>query len=65
MNLLYLELSGLFRELEALMNEHLEFEDQDLVLDFYFQVRDFLYVHDRLTITTGSIPGCWRTAAFG
>ena len=47
-NLLYLELSGLFSELEAFMNEHLEFGDRDLVLDFYFQVRDFLYVHDRL-----------------
>ena len=47
-NLLYLELSGMFGELEAFMNEHIEFEDRDLVLDFYFKVRDFLYVHDRL-----------------
>lgn len=47
-HLLALELMKLFGELEAFMNDNGEFEDRDLVLDFYFQLRDFLYVHDRL-----------------
>ena len=47
-NLLYLHLSAMFGELETFMNENMEFPDRDLVLDFYFQARDFLYVHDRL-----------------
>ncbi len=46
-NLLALSLMSMFGELETFMNEHVEFEDRDLVLDFYFKVRDFLYVHDR------------------
>lgn len=47
-NLLALSLMTMFGELEAFLNENNEFEDRDLILDFYFQVRDFLYVHDRL-----------------
>ncbi len=47
-NLLSLNLMSMFAELETFMNEHAEFADRDLVLDFYFRVRDFLYVYDRL-----------------
>lgn len=47
-HLLALELMKLFGELEGFMNDHGEFKDRDLVLDFYFKLRDFLYVHDRL-----------------
>ncbi|MBS5285164.1 MAG: ATP-dependent DNA helicase, partial [Clostridiales bacterium] len=47
-HLLVLELMKLFGELEGFMNDHGEFKDRDLVLDFYFKLRDFLYVHDRL-----------------
>ncbi len=37
----------MFGELEAFMNEHLEFEDRDLVLDF------FLRSETSCTCTTG------------
>lgn len=47
-NLLALQIMSMFGELENFMNENVEFADRDLVLDFYFAVRDFLYVHDRL-----------------
>lgn len=47
-NLLALNLMSMFGELELFMNEHIEFADRDLVLDFYFQVRDFLYVYHQL-----------------
>ncbi|MGN0373717.1 MAG: ATP-dependent DNA helicase [Enterocloster sp.] len=47
-SLLALDLMSMFGELEGFMNDHGEFPDRDLVLDFYFQVRDFIYVHDRL-----------------
>ena len=47
-NLLALQLMTMFGELESFMNENVEFGDRDLVLDFYFAVRDFLYVYDRL-----------------
>ena len=30
------------------MDQYLEFEDRDLVLDFYFALRDFLYIQERL-----------------
>ena len=33
---------SLFGELETYMDEHREFEDRDLVLDLYFQLRDFI-----------------------
>ena len=47
-NLLALSLMSMFGVLETFMNEHPEFTDRELVLDFYFWVRDFLYVYDRL-----------------
>lgn len=34
--------SGMYAQMEEFMEENPEFEDRDLVLDFYFQVRDFL-----------------------
>ena len=39
-------LMSLFGELEVFMEEHREFEDRDLVLDFYFQLRDFLNIFE-------------------
>lgn len=45
---LMLHIRPLFEELEKYLDEHLEFEDRDLVLDFYFNLRAFLYVQDRL-----------------
>ena len=47
-NVLALNLMTMFGELETFMNENIEFTDRDLVLEFYFAVRDFLYVYDRL-----------------
>ena len=47
-NALALNLMTMFGELETFMNENIEFPDRDLVLEFYFAVRDFLYVYDRL-----------------
>ena len=41
-------LMTLFGEMEMFMDEHREFEDRDLVLDFYFQIRDFLYIFDTM-----------------
>ncbi|MGI5947578.1 MAG: ATP-dependent DNA helicase [Lachnospiraceae bacterium] len=45
---LMLHIRPLFEELEKYLDEHPEFEDRDLVLDFYFNLRAFLYVQDRL-----------------
>ncbi len=39
---------SLFGALETYMDEHREFEDRDLVLDFYFQLRDFLGIFDTM-----------------
>ena len=39
---------SLFGELETFMEEHREFEDRDLVLDFYFRLRDFLNVFESM-----------------
>lgn len=47
-NLLALNLMSMFGELEQFMNENVEFADRDKVLEFYFSVRDFLFVHDRV-----------------
>ncbi len=47
-NLLALSLLSLMGELDAFMNEQVEFSDREQVLEFYFQVRDFLAVYDRL-----------------
>ncbi len=45
---LMLHIRPLFEELEKYLDDHPEFEDRDLVLDFYFNLRAFLYVQDRL-----------------
>ena len=52
-NLLALSLVSLMGELDAYMNDHVEFEDRDQVLEFYFALRDFLAAYDRL-------DGCTR-----
>ncbi len=39
---------SLFGELETFMEEYREFEDRDLVLDFYFRLRDFLNVFESM-----------------
>lgn len=41
-------LSSLFALLETFMDEHREFENRDQVLDFYFVVRSFLNIYDRV-----------------
>lgn len=38
---------SLFGELEKFMENNPEFGDRDLVLDFYFSLRDFLNIYDR------------------
>ena len=45
-NHLVTTLMSLFGEMETFMEEHREFEDRDLVLDFYFQLRDFLNIFE-------------------
>ena len=47
-NLLELGLLSLMGELDSYMNERSEFPDRDKVLEFYFQVRDFLAACGRL-----------------
>ncbi len=37
-----------FGELETFMDRNPEFENRDMVLDFYFAVRNFLYVQEKL-----------------
>ena len=46
--LLALDLSAACEELDTYLNQHLEFTDRDLVLDLYFRIRDFLYIHERM-----------------
>ncbi len=46
-NLLALSLLSLLGELDTYMNDHVEFTDRDQVLEFYFQLRDFLAVYDK------------------
>lgn len=43
-----MELMTLFGELEKFMEENQEFQDRDQVLDFYFCVRNFLGIFDRV-----------------
>ena len=45
---LMLHIRPLFEELVKYLDDLPEFEDRDLVLDFYFNLRAFLYVQDRL-----------------
>lgn len=40
--------SGMYAQMEEFMEENPEFEDRDLVLDFYFQARDFLSVWEMM-----------------
>lgn len=47
-NHLVLQVMGIFSELEIFMEEYTEFADRDLVLDFYFQIRDFLSVFEQI-----------------
>lgn len=41
-------LNSLFALLETFMDEHREFENREQVLDFYFEVRSFLNIYDRV-----------------
>lgn len=45
-NHLAVQVMGMFAELDAFMEDHPEFEDRELLRDFYFQVRDFLSVFE-------------------
>lgn len=46
--LLALDLSAACEELDTYLNQHLEFTDRDLILNLYFKVRDFLYIHEKM-----------------
>jgi DNA excision repair protein ERCC-2 len=39
---------SLFGEMEKFMDIHRDFGDRDLVLDFYFALRDFIHIYERL-----------------
>lgn len=41
-------LNSLFAVFETFMDDHREFENRDQVLDFYFMVRSFLNIYDRV-----------------
>lgn len=45
---LSLSLTGLFSEMEKFLEDHREFEGRETVLEFYFTVRTFLSIYDRL-----------------
>lgn len=45
-NALVSVVQSLYGELETFMEENKQFEDRDLVLDFYFELRDFLMVFE-------------------
>lgn len=47
-NLFVQALMTLFGELETFMEENREFQDREQVLDFYFEVRNFLGIFDRV-----------------
>lgn len=47
-NSLMAVIQSLYGELEAFMEESREVEDRDLVLDFYFQLRDFLMTFESM-----------------
>ncbi len=47
-NALAAVLQSLYGELETFMEENRQFEDRDLVLEFYFELRNFLMVFDGL-----------------
>jgi len=45
---LTLALTGLFSELEKFLDEHREMAERETVLDFYFAVRNFLNIYERV-----------------
>ncbi len=45
-NHLILAVTAMFTALQKFMDENLEFQDRDLVLDFYFRIRNFLYIYE-------------------
>ncbi|MDO5418178.1 MAG: ATP-dependent DNA helicase, partial [Lachnospiraceae bacterium] len=47
-NHLALKVMEMFAELEVFMEEFPEFPDRDLLLDFYFQARDFIHVFEQM-----------------
>ncbi len=47
-NALAVLLNSLYGEMENFLDDNRQFEDRELVLDFYFELRSFLMVYDRL-----------------
>ncbi len=47
-NYLAVQIMGMFSELERFMEENQELEDRDILLDFYFNVRDFIEVFQQM-----------------
>lgn len=45
---LALQVMGIFSELEVFMEEYTDFPDRDRVLEFYFQIRDFMTIFEQL-----------------
>ena len=45
---LALQVMGIFSELEVFMEEYTDFPDRDMVLEFYFQIRDFMTIFEQL-----------------
>ena len=62
---LVLALQALYGELEPFMEEHDSFENRDLVLDFYFQLRDFLTVYEDLGDDYQIYSECLQDGRFG
>lgn len=47
-NALAVLLNSLYGELENFLDDNRQFEERELVLDFYFELRSFLMIYDRL-----------------
>ncbi len=47
-NALVVQLQTLFGELENFMDDNRQFDEREQVLDFYFELRNFLMVHEKL-----------------
>ncbi len=47
-NALAVHLNSLYGELENFLDDNRQFEDRELLLDFYFELRSFLMVYDRM-----------------
>ncbi len=60
-NHLALQVMGMFGELELFLEENPEFKDRELLLEFYFQVRDFIRVFGQMdegyVIYSQMLPG--------